>query len=73
MQVSSTVAIILGRAVADQEPLTLAGLDSLGAIEVQKELSRYTSFQSGHLLWNSVFPLYDLGFQQFQEGNPCPF
>ena len=47
LQVRSIIATILGRAVADEEPLTVAGLDSLGSVEVQKELSRYIAVPVG--------------------------
>ena len=40
LQVARVIHAILGKAVAPSEPLTVAGLDSLGALEVQKELSR---------------------------------
>ena len=41
MQVDGVLRAILGKSVTAEEPLTVAGLDSLGAVEVQKELSRY--------------------------------
>lgn len=59
LQVAAVIKGVLGKAVPPHEPLSLAGLDSLGAVEVQKELSR----QALHLSqiyfadsWSTVLP-----------------
>lgn len=40
MQVSEAVALILGTSLPGETPLMSAGLDSLGAVELLKELNR---------------------------------
>ena len=48
MQVREAVALILGTSLPGETPLMSAGLDSLGAVELLKELNRllgHTSFQ----------------------------